>query len=296
MIIYSKTYGRPLVVHINLRCQNENLIFLHKKVIIKEGNVRKGGSSMTKERLEELTQEYMKQVKARVMDKGFGRMNSKLAQEFEQVKNDIIRIDDRVLEKYREEFEFDPMTGEINASLENIINRVYSKIVMIRRELEEDKKIEQVERRAIEEDNQKEAPYARRSAIQDNLQRAIERIEQQMRARDIYGFINWEAFRVACNRVINNHIESIEQNVFEKSENDMVCEEVEKYIGEVKLEMKKERPNDVGLEFKDGPVCPIVTDTNQFAEVNKQIAKEVQESEEQPREDKYLSLPGDVIE
>lgn len=50
------------------------------------------------------------------------------------------------------------------------------------------------------------------------------------------------------------------------------------------------------LEFKDGPVCPIVTDTNHFAAVNKQIATEVQEREEQPREDKYLSLPGDVIE
>lgn len=250
---------------------------------------------MTKERLEELTDEFMRQMEARVMAHGAERMNVELGKEWQQVKNDFIKIDDRVLEKYREEFEFDPMTGEINTSLESVINRVYNKIVTIRRGLEQDKKIEEVEMTAREEDKKQEEQYGRKYAIQDNLQRAIERIEQKMRARDIYGFMNWDTFKVAYNRVINNHIETIEKNVFEKQEDDMVIEEVERYLGEVKLEMKKERPNDIGLEFKEGPICPVVTNTNHFAEVNKRIAHEVQEQKEQPKEN-YLDLPGDVIE
>ncbi len=276
-----------------------NLIFLEKKVIIKEARVRKGGNNMTKERLEELTHEYLQGMKARVMTNGVETMSLELKKEQDKVKDDFIKIDDRLLEKYREEFEFDPMTGEFNVSLENIVNRVYDKIVTIHRQLEQDKKIEEVETQVTQEDRKKEVSYRRTSAIDEHLRRAIERIKQKMKIRDVYGFINWETFEVAYNRVINNHIESIEQNVFEKQEDNMVIEEVERYLDEVKFEMKKQRPNDMELEFKVGSVCPIVTDINRFAQINKQIALEVEKEEREEklsREDSFLDLPGDVIE
>ncbi len=40
-----------------------------------------------------------------------------------------------------------------------------------------------------------------------------------------------------------------------------------------KVEEGIAKPN---VEWKDGPVCPVVTDTNEFAKVNRQIVDDVQ--------------------
>ena len=56
----------------------------------------------------------------------------------------------------------------------------------------------------------------------------------------------------------------------------------------------------MNLEFIDGPICPVVTDTNEFAKVNRQIVNNIQEQEnsqdEKNKEYYNLTLSGDVIE
>lgn len=66
-------------------------------------------------------------------------------------------------------------------------------------------------------------------------------------------------------------------------------------------EEQLEEGNVPKIEWKEGEVCPVVADTNEFAKVNKQIVQEVEEQEEayknEPtREDSSCRLPGNVIE
>jgi hypothetical protein len=246
------------------------------------------------EKLEELTNEYLQKMKARVKSKAHDTMENDFLNEYRPMVQEFINIEPSVLEKYRDYFETYPMNREIESSIEDIVNRVYENITIVRRGLEHDediKKMREVSRNNLDE---KEENYPRKVRINDKLQEVFENVEAQMRKREFN--INWDSLKVYCKRIAENHTESIEQNVFEKNEDNIILEEVNRYIEEIEQENSLEKDN-TKLEFKDGPVCPVVTDTNEFAEVNKQIADKVQEEnlKEEKTLDKGLSLPSDII-
>ncbi|MBO5478209.1 MAG: hypothetical protein J6A04_00535 [Clostridia bacterium] len=252
---------------------------------------------MTIERLEELTNQYLQQMQLRVTMQVSDKMAEDLQREYEQIVQEFINLHPGVLEKYREEFEYNPMREEVDASSENIVNKIYERIVTVRRKIEQDEDIKKVEENSKQQE--KEANFGRQAAIKDKLQEAFQKVEIEMKKREFN--INWDSLKGYCNRIISNHIETIEQNVFKKNENDIIMEEVERYIEEIKQEMSQEKSEDMKLEFKDGPVCPVVTDTNKFSEINRQIADDVQEKKEtsqneKAKENDTLVLPGDVIE
>lgn len=232
---------------------------------------------MTIERLEELTHGYLQQMKARVDNNLLDKESKDLTLEHERIKREFINILPSVLEKYSEHFEFNSMHEEMNLSSEDTVQKIYERIVTIKRELEEGKEISKVKQRENQQEPQQEN-FRRQSIIKDTLQETFQRVEQEMRRREFN--IDWDSLRVYCNRIISHYTETTEQNVFKKNENDMVREEVERYIQEMEQELNNEKSEDMRLEFKDGPVCPVVTDTDEFARKNKQIADEIQEQEE----------------
>lgn len=228
---------------------------------------------MTIERLEELTHEYLQQMKSRV-DNNLSEKESKdLSVEHERIKREFINILPSVLEKYSKYFEFNSMHEEMNLSSEDTVQKIYERIVTIKRELEAGKEISKVKQRGTQQEPQQEN-FRRQSIIKDTLQETFQRVEQEIRRREFN--IDWDSLRVYCNRIISHYTETTEQDVFKKNENDMVREEVERYIQEVEQELNNEKSEDMKLEFKDGPVCPVVTDTNEFARMNRQIADDIQ--------------------
>ncbi len=54
------------------------------------------------------------------------------------------------------------------------------------------------------------------------------------------------------------------------------------------------------IEWKEGDVCPVVTNRDEFAKVNKQIVQEIEEQEEISEEglehEGGYRLPGNIIE
>lgn len=231
---------------------------------------------MTIERLEELTHGYLQQMKARVDNNLLDKESKDLTLEHERIKREFINILPSVLEKYSEYFEFNLMHEEMNLSSEDTVQKIYERIIIIKRELEEGREISKAKQRGIQQEP-KEANFRRQSTIKDILQETFQSVEREMRRREFN--IDWDSLRLYCNRIIGHHIEKIEQDVFKKNEDDIIREEVESYIQEIEQELNNEKNEDMRLEFTDGPVCPIVTNTGEFAKVNRQIADNIQEQE-----------------
>jgi hypothetical protein len=216
--------------------------------------------------------------------------------EYKQMVREFINIQPNVLEKYKDDFELYPMNYEIEASGENIINKVYKSITLVKNGLENDEDINKIKEVSINNLDEKEENYARKVKVHDKLQDVFQNVEVQMRKREFN--IDWDVLKGYCSRIIEKHTDTIEQNVFEKNENDIILEEVNRYIDEIEQVVKLEK-DDKKLEFTDGPVCPTVTDTDEFAKINKQIADDVKEKNENSQNEKTknegLSLPDDVL-
>ena len=225
---------------------------------------------MTIERLEELTNEYLRMMKSRVDKNLPEKENKDLSIEHERIKHEFVNILPGILEKYSKYFEFGSMGREINLSSEDAVQKIYERIIQIKREMEQGKDID----RFSEQKENQDANFGRSQQIKQILQDAFIKVEHEMRRREIN--INWDTLKIYCNRIISNHMELIEKNVFQKNENDTVKEEVQRYIEEIKQELSVEKSEDMKLEFDDGPICPVVTDTTEFAKANKKIADNIQ--------------------
>ncbi len=252
---------------------------------------------MTIERLEELTREYLQKMQSKVNTKLQDKESKDLAIEHEKIIREFVNILPSILEKYSEYFEFNPMHEEIELSSADAVQRIYERIIRIRRGLEEGKEINEVKQREEQQEHVEENSR-RQFILKDRLQEMFQNVEYEMRKREFN--IDWDSLRVYCNRIISHHVETTEQNVFKKNENDIIREEVESYIQEIEQELNSEKNEDMNLEFIDGPICPVVTDTNEFAKVNRQIVNNIQEQEnsqgEKNKEYYNLELPGDAIE
>lgn len=244
---------------------------------------------MTIEKLEELTSEYLSKMESTVMSKAPSKMNEDLKLEYDQVKQEFINLLPGIFEKYRESFEFNSMQHDIEEASTDIMNRIYSRITNIKRGLQNEEDIEKLEVTS----NEEKVPQSdgRKDRIKYVLKDAFRIVENKMRNREIN--IDWDNLRRYCDQIISKHVDSIEKNVFISNEEQMIEREVEEYINEIKMEMRKDKGEK--LEFKDGAVCPVVTDTNQFAKVNQEIANNIKEQEAH-QTDYNLELPGDVIE
>lgn len=252
---------------------------------------------MTIERLEELTRAYLQKMQSRVNTNLQDKESKDLATEYERIIKEFMNIHPVILEKYSKYFEFYPMREEIEGSSLDAIQAIYERITVIKRELEEGREISKVKQRGIQQEP-KEANFRRQSIIKDVLQETFQSVEREMRRREFN--IDWDSLRVYCNRIISHHTETIEQDVFKKNEDDIIREEVESYIQEIEQELNNEKNEDMHLEFTDGPICPVVTDTSKFAKANRQIVDDMKEQEnsqgEKNKEHYNLELPGDAIE
>jgi len=251
---------------------------------------------MNIERLEEFTRDYLTQMQSRVMMNASGKMNEDLVIQYKQMVEDFINIHPGVLEKYRESFEFYPMRSEFEASSENIVNKIAEKIFIVKRALENDQDIEKVEKKTTE--TEKEHNYSRTLTIQETIQDQFRYVEGQMRKREFN--VNFENLRIYCNRIISKYTESIEENVFENNEQDIIKQEVQKYMDEIKMMINNEKSQETKLQWKEGTVCPIISDTSEFARINKQIADRIKEENEKTERETLMydenALSGDVIE
>lgn len=243
---------------------------------------------MTIERLEELTREYLQEMNSRVNKNLPDKENSDLAKEYERIKHEFVNILPGILEKYSEHFEFSSMGREMELSSKDTVQKIYEKIIAIKRGVEQDKKID----RFSEQEEKQDANFGRSQQIKQILQDAFIKVEHEMRRRELN--INWDNLKIYYNRIISNHMELIEKNVFQRNENDTIKKEVEGYIEEIKQELNNEKSEDVKLEFDDGPICPVVTDTTEFAKANKKIADDIQDkagnSQNDKTENKYGTL------
>lgn len=225
---------------------------------------------MTIERLEELTREYLQKMNSRVNKNLPDKENNDLAMEYEGIKHEFVNILPGILEKYSKYFEFNPMHEEIELSSADVIQKIYERIIQIKRKMEQGKDID----RFSEQKENQDVNFGRSQQIKQILQDAFIKVEHEMRRREFN--INWDTLKIYCNRIISNHMELIEKNVFQKNEDDTVKEEVQRYIEEVKQELSVEKSEDMKLEFDDGSICPVVTDTTKFAKANKKIADNIQ--------------------
>ncbi len=252
---------------------------------------------MTIERLEELTREYLQKMQSRVNTKIQDKESKDLAVEYEKIVRKFVNISPVILEKYSKYFEFNPMHEEIELSSTDAIQKIYERITIIKRGLQEGKEVDEVKQREGQQEHIKEN-VRRQFMIKETLQETFKNIEQEMRKREVN--IDWDSLRVYCNRIISHHTETIEQDVFKKNEDDIIREEVESYIQEIEQELNNEKNEDMHLEFTDGPICPVVTDTSKFAKANRQIVDDMKEQEnsqgEKNKEHYNLELPGDAIE
>lgn len=252
---------------------------------------------MTIERLEELTREYLQKMQSRVNTKLQDKESKDLAIEHEKIVREFVNISPVILEKYSKYFEFNPMREEIELSSADAVQKIYERITIIKRGLEEGKEVDEVKQREEQQEHIEEN-VRRQFMIKETLQETFKNIEQEMRKREVN--IDWDSLRVYCNRIISHHVETTEQNVFKENENDIIKEEVEGYIQEIEQELNSEKNEDMNLEFTKGPICPVVTDTSEFAKVNRQIVDSMQEQEnlqgEKNKEYYNLELPGDAIE
>lgn len=252
---------------------------------------------MTIERLEELAREYLQKMQSRVNTKLQDKESKDLAMEHEKIVREFVNISPVILEKYSKYFEFNPMCEEIELSSADAVQKIYERITIIKRGLEEGKEIDKVKQREGQQEHIEEN-VRRQFMIKETLQETFKNIEQEMRKREVN--IDWDSLRVYCNRIISHHVETMEQDVFKKNENDIIREEVEGHIQEIEQELNSGKNEDMKLEFTQGPICPVVTDTNEFAKVNRQIIDNMQEQEnsQSERNKKYynLELPGDAIE
>ncbi len=182
---------------------------------------------MTIERLEELTQEYIQKMKSRVSSKYPDEIRTMLYQEHEQMIREFIGMipNSNYLEKYRKDFEFDPMTSMTQESMEYTIQSICERINIIKRGLEEDKKIEELE---PEKTKQESENYARKSQIYQVLDEMFATVIQKMRGTEFN--IDWNAVARNCKEIIENHIDRIAENGFTKKEKDTIEQEVQKYI------------------------------------------------------------------
>lgn len=252
---------------------------------------------MTIERLEELTREYLQKMQSRVNTKLQDKESKDLAIEHEKIVREFVNISPVILEKYSKYFEFNPMREEIELSSADAVQKIYERITIIKRGLQEGKEVDEVKQREGQQEHIEEN-VRRQFMIKETLQETFKNIEQEMIKREVN--IDWDSLRVYCNRIISHHVETTEQNVFKENENDIIKEEVEGYIQEIEQELNSEKNEDMNLEFTKGPICPVVTDTSEFAKVNRQIIDNMQEQEnsqgEKNKEYYNLELPGDAIE
>lgn len=233
---------------------------------------------MTIERLEELTDEYLIKMNLRVNKELVDKEGKALSLEHQGITNEFVNIFPSILEKYTKYFEFNPMNAEMNLSSRDTIQKIYEEIVTIKRELEKGNEISRVKQKGTQRKPQ-EDNFRRKQEIKETLQDVFTAVEHEMRGREEPN-IDWDNLRVYSYRIISHYIETIEQNVFEKNEDDMIQKEVERYIEEIEQELKNEKSEDMKLEFKDGPVCPVVADTDEFARVNRELANDIQEQQE----------------
>lgn len=252
---------------------------------------------MTIERLEELTREHLQKMQSRVNTKLQDKESKDLAIEHEKIVREFVNISPVILEKYSKYFEFNPMREEIELSSADAVQKIYERITIIKRGLQEGKEVDEVKQREGQQEHIEEN-VRRQFMIKETLQETFKNVEQEMRKREVN--IDWDSLRVYCNRIISHHVETTEQNVFKENENDIIKEEVEGYIQEIEQELNSEKNEDMNLEFTKGPICPVVTDTSEFAKANRQIVDDMKEQEnsqgEKNKEYYNLELPGDAIE
>lgn len=243
---------------------------------------------MTIERLEELTREYLSRMQSRVTCNAPAKMKESLNVEYNQIKQEFINLLPGIFEKYRESFEFYPMGHDIEEASTDIMNRIYSKITNIKRSLQNEEDIDKVEVTA----NEEKVPQSdgRKDRIKDILKDAFKIVENKIRYQEIN--IDWTGLSRYCDQIISKHVDSIEKDVFISNGEDLIEQEVKNYMDEIRMEMGKDKK----VEFKNGTICPVVTDINQFAKVNQEIANKIEEQEKTEQKEFNLELPGDVIE
>ena len=130
----------------------------------------------------------------------------------------------------------------------------------------------------------------RKDRIKDILKDAFKIVENKIRYQEIN--IDWTVLSRYCDQIISKHVDSIEKGVFISNGEDLIEQEVKNYMDEIRMEMGKDKK----VEFKNGTICPVVTDINQFAKVNQEIANKIEEQEKTEQKEFNLELPGDVIE